>query len=106
MAQHQTIEIVLKIKKTKMKKINFLNTSMAIGILFSLGACNKNAEKNISQPDQPKGTLEEMISEKGANPDEVSITENSGGISGSAREGSNSGHYLYTESNDIDNNKI
>lgn len=92
-----------------MKKYNFLKTSMAIAIMFIVGACNKNADKNIMQTDDhPKAVSEAMMSENGANPDEQSITTEGAAASGSI-ESSNSfgnGHYVYTESNEVANNRI
>ena len=58
-----------------MKKYNFLKTSMAIAIMFIVGACNKNADKNIMQTDDhPKAVTEAIMSDTDANPDEQSTT--------------------------------
>ncbi|MGH2649558.1 MAG: lactonase family protein [Ginsengibacter sp.] len=93
-----------------MKKYNFLKTSMTIAIMFIVGACNKNADKNIMQTDDhPKTVTEAMMSENGANPDEQSITTESAVASGSNIESATSfgnGHYVYTESNEAANNRI
>ena len=51
-----------------------------------------------------------MMSENGANPDEVAITENSAAINSelnsSTQADKNGGHFLYTESNNSGNNEI
>lgn len=95
-----------------MKKINLLKASMAFAILFAFGSCNKNADKSINSLNQLKVVTEEMMSEKGTNPDEVAVKENSdSGSPGNELntplgEGRNKGHYLYTESNSADQNHI
>lgn len=93
-----------------MKKFNFLKTSMVIAIAFTIGSCNKKTETNLAQPANPASTTEAMMSENGANPDEVAITENSATINSeldnSAGLNQNSGHFLYTESNNSGNNEI
>lgn len=90
-----------------MKKMNLLKMSVAIAILLATG-CNKNGDKNITEPQHSQILTEEMMSENGANPDETAVTENSGSSSsqldGRVRE--SSGHYLYTESNAADGNHI
>ncbi len=96
----------------KMKKINLLKASMAFAILFAFGSCNKNADKSINSLNQSKVVTEEMMSEKGNNPDEAAVNENSDlGSPGNelntpVGEGRNKGHYLYTESNSADQNHI
>lgn len=93
-----------------MKTINFLKTSMAIAIMFGIGACSKNGDKNIAQQDHPKIITEEMMSENGANPDEASISENASNtnaeLNSPVREDRNSNHFLYTESNSTERNTI
>ncbi len=83
---------------------------MAIAIMFAVASCNKNADKNIIQPDHPKVVTQEMMSEGGANPDEASITQMSGTASAELNspvsERGGYGHYLYTESNASDVNSI
>ncbi len=64
-----------------MKKINFLKTSMAIAIILAIISCSKNKDNSVTRAVQPNTVTEEMISEKGTNPDEASITENTGNIS-------------------------
>ncbi|MEP7252882.1 MAG: hypothetical protein ABI683_10905, partial [Ginsengibacter sp.] len=59
-----------------MKKMNLLKMSVAIAILLATG-CNKNGDKNITEPQHPQVLTEEMMSESGANPDETAVTENS-----------------------------
>ena len=51
-----------------MKKINFLKASIAIAIMLTFGSCNKNGDKSIIQPGQPKTVTEEIMSEKGSQP--------------------------------------
>ena len=98
-----------------MKTTKFFKLSVALVILFTIGACNKNGETNIKQTDQPKQVTEEMMSEQGLNPDEVSITENSNGANaalnrpageGKDNNGGDNLHYLYTESNSAETNAI
>src|SRR6185437_3250874 len=91
-----------------MKKLNLQGTIIAIAIIFSLASCSKNQDKTISNTAVPNKVTDEMISENGANPDEASITQN---INTTANEDrnigrANSGHYLYTESNESSSNKI
>lgn len=93
-----------------MKTNNLFNAAIGLTILISVGACNKNTNSNIKQTDQPKSVLEEMMAEKGINPDEISITENTtnivGPLNSAEGEGRHNGHYLYTESNDGETNAI
>jgi 6-phosphogluconolactonase (cycloisomerase 2 family) len=89
-----------------MKTINFFKVSMALAVLFTIGACNKNNDTNIKQADHPKQVTEEMMSEQGLNPDEISITENSVNTSGALNRPGKNDHYLYTESNDAGTNAI
>ena len=63
-----------------MKKFNFFKTSLAIAIAFTIGSCNKKTETNLTQPANPTSATEAMMSENGANPDEVAISENSATI--------------------------
>ncbi|MEO6812523.1 MAG: beta-propeller fold lactonase family protein [Ginsengibacter sp.] len=91
-----------------MQKFNLQGTLMAIAITFAVVSCNKNQDKIISTATNPANATESMISENGANPDEASITEmTNSGTTGARRDGSrNSGHYLYTESNETGVNNI
>ena len=88
-----------------MKKINLLTASITISIFFSLGSCSKNGDKNFTPAVQSKISTEEMVAEKGANPDEAVITENLQSLNTTSREGNNE-HYLYTESNAVEKNEI
>ncbi|MEP6928237.1 MAG: beta-propeller fold lactonase family protein [Ginsengibacter sp.] len=93
-----------------MRQISFLKVSMAIAI-FAFVSCNKNADKSSNQASQPKAVTEEMMSENGTNPDEASITQNAGNTNASAAtteatDRNREGHFLYTESNEADNNRI
>ncbi|MEP6584789.1 MAG: hypothetical protein ABJA90_11000, partial [Ginsengibacter sp.] len=93
-----------------MKKMNLLKTSMLLAIILTISACSKNGDKSITQQDQPKIVIEEMMSENGANPDELSIKENSGvspsELNSSVLNDRNNGHFLYTESNALEGNSI
>ena len=93
-----------------MKKFNFLKTSMAIAIMFFISSCNKSMDKNISQTDHPQTITEDMMSENGANPDELAISENSAAINSDLNNAvgldKNNGHFLYTESNNSGTNEI
>jgi 6-phosphogluconolactonase (cycloisomerase 2 family) len=92
----------------KMKKINFIRVSMAIAVMFLIGSCKKNADKNFMQDDHPRAITEEMMSENGANPDEESVALESASISANTESASNygGGHYLYSESNETGSNQI
>ncbi len=83
---------------------------MAFATLFALGSCNKNGDKSITQPGQPKVVMEEMMSENGNNPDEASISEfsatSNSELDNPVRAGRNRGHYLCTESNASGTNEI
>ncbi|MEO8765958.1 MAG: beta-propeller fold lactonase family protein [Ginsengibacter sp.] len=91
-----------------MKKINLFKVSMVAVIMFGVVSCNKNADKNMNQAAQPKTVTEDMMSENGANPDEVAINTENGAISDNTKSANKSseGHYLYTESNEAGTNRI
>lgn len=91
-----------------MKKFNLNGIIMAMAVIISLVSCNKNQEKTISNTAVPNKVTDEMISENGANPDEASITQNTNTTANEDRNigRANSGHYLYTESNESSSNKI
>ncbi len=64
-------------------------------------------DKNAGADSYPDKVTKDMISENGANPDELSITENTNVATNSLRKaGYHSGHYLYTESNAAQGNQI
>ena len=88
-----------------MKKNHLLTASITISIFFSLTSCSKNGDKNFIPPTQSKTSTEEMVAEKGANPDEETIKQNLQSLNTGLREG-DSEHYLYTESNAAANNEI
>lgn len=90
-----------------MKKINVLKMSAAVAVLFAIG-CNKNSDKGMSEPQHPQVVSEEMMSENGANPDEMAVAENSATTSSqlNGRVTGSTGHYLYSESNAADGNHI
>ncbi|MDQ6762089.1 MAG: lactonase family protein [Bacteroidota bacterium] len=90
-----------------MKKITFLKTSLAAIIMLTISSCSKNADKSLTQTTQPKVLTEQMMSENGANPDEVAVRER--GESSSETNGSvskNQEHYVYTETNAAAGNEI
>ncbi len=95
-----------------MKKINYLKVIIVITIIFTSVSCSKNADKNITQPNQQKVSMEDMMAEKGANPDEVAITtqsESNTNLSADKSESKNKNrneHFLYTESNATGTNEI
>ncbi len=93
-----------------MKKVNFLKASLVVAIMLTAGACSKTGEKSISQQDHPKAVIKEMMAENGANPDEISIKENSGAspsqLNSSVSNDRDKGHFLYTESNAAEGNSI
>lgn len=91
-----------------MQKLNLHGIIMVIAIIFSLASCSKNQDKTISNPAVPNKVTDNMISENGANPDEASITQNLSTTTNEDRifGSRNSGHYLYTESNESSSNNI
>ncbi|MEP7110827.1 MAG: beta-propeller fold lactonase family protein [Ferruginibacter sp.] len=90
-----------------MKKMNLFQISVAAAILVSFTACKKNNDQTVTTANSPKAAMEEMISEKGANPDEVSITQTVtlANTDNRARDDDDD-HSLYTESNNLGTNSI
>lgn len=93
-----------------MKKINLLKTSLAAIIMLAASSCSKNADKSVTQTAQSKVLTEQMMSENGANPDEVAVKENAANSGTETNSSVNrnriDGHYLYTESNGAAVNNI
>jgi len=91
-----------------MKKINLHVTLMAIAVTLAVVSCNKTQDRMVSQDAHPASVTQNMIAENGANPDEASITENMSATEnrGIGAASQNSGHYLYTESNESGMNYI
>ncbi len=95
-----------------MKKNNLSKITMIAAIVFTFISCSKNADKSISSSEKQTASLHDMMSEKGANPDEVAITTESanvtgeGAISTESASSDRNGHYLYTESNEAGTNQI
>ena len=90
-----------------MKKMNFFKISMAAAVLVSFTACKKNEDLTATTANKPQAGMEEMISEKSANPDEASITQTVTLASTGNREIEDDvDHYLYTESNNLGTNSI
>ncbi len=80
---------------------------MAIVIAFVLASCHKTMNQNTDNNVYPDKVTKNMISENGANPDELSVSENmSNGTIALKKAGDGAGHYLYTESNAADGNQI
>ncbi|MEO6488378.1 MAG: beta-propeller fold lactonase family protein [Ferruginibacter sp.] len=85
-----------------MKKVNLLKMSLAISVLFATASCKKNADAGLEQ--QIPGVLtEEMMSEKNANPDEMTVKEQGNLGTEASRDNQ---HFLYTESNGSGTNEI
>ncbi|MEO6229263.1 MAG: beta-propeller fold lactonase family protein [Ferruginibacter sp.] len=91
-----------------MKKLNYLNVVMSLAILFALSSCSKNGDKSLAQNTASKTELTDMMSEQGSNPDEASVTENTGTDGTVLNRGTNesNGHYLYTVGNGPEKNYI
>ncbi len=78
-----------------MKKVKFLATMIAAAtVLFT--SCKKD---NLSNINDNQSDLSSVINENGQNPDEAALSET---LSGRR----NGGHYVYTESNDMEQNRI
>ncbi|MEO6668690.1 MAG: beta-propeller fold lactonase family protein [Ferruginibacter sp.] len=83
-----------------MKK-NLLKTVMAVAIVLTISSCQKNANE-IASTDDSQTVTKEMMSEKGANPDEASVASD-----GDADVQSRSNkHFVYTETNGTGGNMI
>ncbi len=92
-----------------MKKINCLKMTIVIVTIFTIVSCNKSADKSIIQPEQQKIITDEMMSEKGANPDEVAINSGNTNLSTASSERKDrdsKSHFVYTESNEAGHNQI
>ncbi|MEJ7587388.1 MAG: beta-propeller fold lactonase family protein [Ferruginibacter sp.] len=81
-----------------MKKNYLLKAALGVAIWLTVASCNKKNDMGMESIDA-RTSLEEMMSEKGANPDEAAINENSANVTVLERPGSNNVHFLYTESN-------
>lgn len=68
-------------------------------------SCSKNADKNIAPQEGSTASMQVMISENGANADEVAISSMTS-ASADASSRKQNGHFVYTESNEADNNRI
>ncbi len=87
-----------------MKKITFLKASLAAIVMFTVSSCSKNADKSVTQS---KVLTEQMMSENGNNPDEISVRERGNSVGeGSVSQSQNQEHYLYTETNAAGGNEI
>ena len=82
-----------------MKKAHLILTGLALS-LVALNGCKKDNISDLSNSSTPGTSTNDLISEKGLNPDETVFAENNA----KARFGI--GGYVYTESNDIGQNNI
>jgi 6-phosphogluconolactonase len=95
-----------------MKKISLFKFGMTMFITLVFVSCNKDSEKAPVVPDQQVETMSGMISENGANPDEVMMVASatdakSFTATNSANDiGTRKGHFLYSESNEAGVNQI
>ena len=90
-----------------MKKYKLQSVTLAIVALATFASCHKTMEKTNTGNLYPDKVTNEMMSENGANPDETTITENLDPSGNTLRKGNYStGHYLYSESNAAEGNKI
>ncbi len=88
-----------------MKKIQLLQATVALALICTFAACKKNEEFN-GQTIQPQVLTEEMMSENGANPDEIGITDNINQMIVAYKSGRKSSLHLYTETNGVSRNEI
>ncbi len=88
-----------------MKKIPFFKTALAAAMLFSISSCNKYDE-NLQTNQQTEQSMELLMSENGANPDETGLAEFEGELTTASRYGGRSDHNLYTETNAAGKNEI
>ena len=94
-----------------MKKANFLLLGISMCMLVVFISCNKESAKTAVTPTQGNQSTADMISENGANPDEVIMTTSSAGTAvltetNSVENQRSPGHYLYTETNEAGTNQI
>ncbi|MEO6453541.1 MAG: beta-propeller fold lactonase family protein [Ginsengibacter sp.] len=93
-----------------MKKIKSSQVIMMAIIFLTLYSCNKNADKAVAPPSQSPASLEVMINEEGANPDEIAIAAstslNRSSSDALQRHSESSGHFVYTEGNTAGTNHI
>ncbi len=90
-----------------MKKYRLRTAAIAIVVVFAFASCHKTMENSSTTNAYPDKVTKAMISENGANPDELSVTENMSNGTIALKKGSNStSHYLYTESNAAAENQI
>lgn len=96
-----------------MKKNNSVKMMMTISVIFIFVSCSKNASNKITQPAQQKTSMDAIISENGANPDEAGMATQSTSVSGlaatnsiSESKESDGHHFVYTESNETGSNRI
>jgi 6-phosphogluconolactonase len=95
-----------------MKKINLFLLGTTMSMIAVLTACNKESAKPNVAAGPESQSVNDMISENGANPDEVMMTTSAEGKAVLTETNSvndrksRDGHYLYTESNAIGTNQI
>jgi 6-phosphogluconolactonase len=86
-----------------MKKLQRLKVLM-VAVLFSgLLACHKNVDQQAMRPADNDASVQAMITEDGANPDELIFAQNSSLLD---KPGNAKSHFVYTESNSAGTNRI
>ncbi len=81
-----------------MKQFKFLVATIATGAVLTLSSCKKD---NFQADNPEQSDLKTMMKESGQNPDELALSSNQ---MNAARH--HSDPYVYTESNDLDSNRI
>ena len=90
-----------------MKKYKLKTAVVAGVVLLAFASCHKTMDKSAGTDSYPDKVTKDMMSENGANPDELSVTENMDVEINSLRKSKyGSTHYLFTESNAADGNQI
>lgn len=89
-----------------MKKFSFLQKAAFVAaMVFTVFACKKQ-EEHVPQASPDKVSLKEMMSENGANPDDLPLKTEMEKVTAERAQKSKSGHYLYTETNASARNEI
>lgn len=76
-----------------------------VAIIVAMVSCNKNADKSIESPGTSTISMQEMISESGANADELVIKEMTS-ANADVLNRKQKVHFVYTESNEAGSNRI
>jgi 6-phosphogluconolactonase len=98
-----TAILFLTINMITMKKLQRLKVVMVTGLFSVLLACHKNVDQQAMQPADNNSSIEAMISEDGANPDELIFAQQSSSLE---KNGRDKGHFVYTETNSAGTNSI